>query len=90
MIVESPEALTKQEWAECMERVKQRDKRAFATVFSYFSPRLKQFTYKHLGNEQVAIEMVQVALATVGQTAHLFDGSKSSLSTCIYNIARKL
>ncbi|MGR5284815.1 RNA polymerase sigma factor [Vibrio maritimus] len=90
MIVESPEALTKQEWAECMEKVKQRDKRAFATVFSYFSPRLKQFTYKHMGNEQVAIEMVQEAMATVWQKAHLFDGSKSSLSTWIYTIARNL
>jgi RNA polymerase sigma-70 factor (ECF subfamily) len=43
-----------------------------------------------MGTEQVAIEMVQEALATVWQKAHLFDGSKSSLSTWIYTIARNL
>ncbi|GAA5647260.1 RNA polymerase sigma factor [Vibrio proteolyticus] len=86
----SSQDMTRAEWEECMNRVKQRDKCAFAQVFTHFSPRLKQFAYKHIGNEQVALEMVQETLTTVWQKSHLFDGRKSSLSTWIYTIARNL
>ncbi|UPQ88511.1 sigma-70 family RNA polymerase sigma factor [Vibrio sinaloensis] len=84
------QAFKKADWASCMERVKQKDKQAFALVFTHFSPRLKQFAYRHMGNEQVALEIVQDALATVWQKSALFDGEKSSLSTWIYTIARNL
>lgn len=84
------QAFKKADWASCMEKVKQKDKQAFALVFTHFSPRLKQFAYRHMGNEQVAMEIVQDALATVWQKSMLFDGSKSSLSTWIYTIARNL
>jgi RNA polymerase sigma-70 factor (ECF subfamily) len=73
-----------------MERVKQRDKQAFALVFRYFSPRLQQFAFKHVGSEQVALEMVQETMTTVWQKSHLFDNRKSSLSTWVYTIARNL
>lgn len=81
---------SKSDWAECMDRVKQQDKQAFAVLFKHFSPRLKQFTYRHVGNEQVAMEMVQETLATVWQKSALFNSEKSSLSTWIYTIARNL
>lgn len=81
---------SKSDWASCMERVKQQDKQAFALVFKHFSPRLKQFTYRHVGNEQVAMEMVQETLATVWQKSALFNSDKSSLSTWIFTIARNL
>ncbi|MDA0127149.1 RNA polymerase sigma factor [Vibrio sp. MarTm2] len=81
---------SKSDWASCMERVKQQDKKAFALVFTHFSPRLKQFTYRHVGNEQVAMEMVQETLATVWQKSALFNSDKSSLSTWIFTIARNL
>ncbi|WP_391088186.1 sigma-70 family RNA polymerase sigma factor [Vibrio sp. NH-UV-68] len=84
------QAFKKADWASCMEKVKHKDKQAFALVFTHFSPRLKQFAYRHMGNEQVALEIVQDALATVWQKSTLFDGSKSSLSTWIYTIARNL
>ena len=73
-----------------MEKVKDKDKASYALVFRHFAPRLKQFTYKHMGNEQVALELVQETMTTVWQKSHLFDGSKSSLSTWIYTIARNL
>lgn len=81
---------SREDWAACMEKVKQQDKHAFALVFQYFSPRLKQFVYRHVGNEHVAMEMVQETMATVWQKSALFDGSKSSLSTWIFTIARNL
>ncbi|RTZ16227.1 sigma-70 family RNA polymerase sigma factor [Vibrio aquaticus] len=84
------QAFTKEDWASCMEKVKQRDKASFAIVFNHFSPRLKQFACRHMGNEHIAIEIVQDAMATVWQKSALYDGSKSSLSTWIYTIARNL
>lgn len=58
--------------------------------FSYYSPKLKQFVMKHVGSEQVALELVQETMSTVWQKASLFDGQKSSLATWIYTIARNL
>ena len=84
------QAYSKADWATCMDKSKSKDKASFALVFSHFSPRLKQFAYRHMGNEQVAVEIVQEAMATVWQKSALFDGSKSSLSTWIYTIARNL
>ena len=84
------QSYSKADWAACMDKIKSKDKASFALVFSHFSPRLKQFAYRHMGNEQVAVEIVQEAMATVWQKSALFDGSKSSLSTWIYTIARNL
>lgn len=84
------QVFTKDDWASCMEKVKQQDKHSFALVFSHFSPRLKQFVYRHINNEQVALEIVQEAMTTVWQKSRLFDSDKSSLSTWIYTIARNL
>ncbi|MBW3763471.1 RNA polymerase sigma factor [Vibrio cholerae] len=86
----SPHTFGRQEWLECMEKVKSRDTQAFALVFSYYSPKLKQFVMKHVGSEQVALELVQETMSTVWQKASLFDGQKSSLATWIYTIARNL
>ncbi|MDA0146794.1 RNA polymerase sigma factor [Vibrio sp. LaRot3] len=80
----------REDWSRCMDKVKAQDRQAFALVFSHFSPRLKQFALKHVGNEQVALEIVQDTLATVWQKSALFNGAKSSLSTWIYTIARNL
>lgn len=87
---DSTQPLSRQEWAECMTQVQRRDKQAFAMLFKYFSPRLRHFLFKKVGNEQVAMELVQETMAAVWQKAHMFDGSKSSLSTWIYTIARNL
>lgn len=90
MLNAETQAFTKADWAACMEKVKQKDKCSFALVFSHFSPRLKQFAYRHMGNEQIALEIVQEAMAIVWQKSALFDPGKSSLSTWIYTIARNL
>ncbi|HAS64217.1 MAG TPA: RNA polymerase subunit sigma [Vibrio sp.] len=90
MSIQDINSYTRAKWTECMELVKQRDTNAFAIVFTHFSPRLKQFAFKHMGNEQVAVELVQETMATVWQKSALFDGSKSALSTWIYTIARNL
>jgi RNA polymerase sigma-70 factor (ECF subfamily) len=82
--------MSRQEWNDCMTKVQAGDSAAFAVIFTHFTPRLKQFAMKHVGSEHVAMELVQDALAAVWQKAHLFDGTKSALSTWIYTIARNL
>ncbi|MCW8347298.1 sigma-70 family RNA polymerase sigma factor [Vibrio sp. ZSDZ65] len=90
MIADESETLSKQEWNECMAKIKSRDKHAYAMLFHYYSPRLKQFAFRYISNEQVAIEIVQEAMAAVWQKAHLFDAHKSAVSTWIYTITRNL
>ncbi|EGR7942262.1 RNA polymerase sigma factor [Vibrio vulnificus] len=89
-VANSPSSMSKQDWAECMVKVKDKDKQAFAVVFQHFAPKLKQFAFKHVGNEQVAMEMVQETMTTVWHKAHLFDAEKSALSTWVYTIIRNL
>ncbi|MGF1747608.1 MULTISPECIES: sigma-70 family RNA polymerase sigma factor [Vibrio] len=90
MIADDSETLSKQEWNECMAKIKSRDKQAYAMLFHYYSPRLKQFAFRYIGNDQIAIEIVQEAMAAVWQKAHLFDAQKSAVSTWIYTITRNL
>ncbi|MDR9830185.1 sigma-70 family RNA polymerase sigma factor [Vibrio sp. FNV 38] len=90
MTEQNSQSFTRQDWTDLMSRVQARDKEAYGIIFTHFAPRLKQFTYKHMGQEQVAVEMVQEALTIVWQKAHLFDGTKSSLSTWVYTVARNL
>ncbi|AYF20643.1 RNA polymerase sigma factor [Vibrio parahaemolyticus] len=90
MMSDSPQKLGRNEWNAYMDKVKAKDREAFAFVFRFYAPKLKQFAYKHVGNEQVAMEMVQETMATVWQKAHLYDGKKSALSTWVYTIIRNL
>jgi RNA polymerase sigma-70 factor (ECF subfamily) len=67
-----------------------RCKRSFSTVFSYFAPRLRSYAIKQMGNEALAMELVQDTMSTVWQKAHLFNAEKGSPSTWIFTIARNL
>lgn len=68
----------------------QRDKTAYAELFSYFAPRLKAFGMKMFGNEQQALEMVQDTMLNVWKKAALFDASRGCASTWIFTIARNV
>ncbi|NRQ41952.1 sigma-70 family RNA polymerase sigma factor [Rheinheimera sp. YQF-2] len=68
----------------------QRDKSAYAELFSYFAPRLKAFGMKMFGNEQQALEMVQDTMLNVWKKAALFDASRGCASTWIFTIARNV
>lgn len=77
-------------WSDCMLKIQNGDKSAYAEVFRFFSPRLRSFVIRHVSNEHVAVEIIQDTMAMVWQKSHLFDPEKSSLSTWIYTIARNL
>ena len=65
-----------------------RDKEAFARLFSHFAPRVKSFLMKSGSTAEFAEECTQEVMATVWRKAHMFDGSKASVSTWIFTVAR--
>lgn len=68
----------------------ERCKRSFAKVFSYFAPRLRSYALKQMGNEALAMELVQDTMSNVWQKSHLFNREKGSPSTWIFTIARNI
>lgn len=73
-----------------VEVASERSKTAFANVFSYFAPRLRSYALKQMGNEALAMELVQDTMSNVWQKAHLFNAEKGSPSTWIFTIARNI
>lgn len=67
-----------------------RCKRSFSKIFSYFAPRLRSYALKQMGNEALAMEMVQDTMSNVWQKSHLFNSEKGSPSTWIFTIARNI
>ena len=68
----------------------ERCKASFARVFNYFAPRLRSYALKQMGNEALAMELVQDTMSNVWQKAHLFNAEKGSPSTWIFTIARNI
>ena len=66
----------------------ERDKSAFAELFSYFAPRLKSFMLRAGADAETAEEITQEAMTIVWRKATQFDRSKAALSTWIFTIAR--
>jgi RNA polymerase sigma-70 factor (ECF subfamily) len=67
-----------------------RCKRSFSKIFSYFAPRLRSYALKQMGNEALAMELVQDTMSNVWQKSHLFNSEKGSPSTWIFTIARNI
>lgn len=76
------------DWAAVMGRVSQGDRAAFATLYGHFAPRVKFFLMKSGTPAAMAEDCAQDVLATVWQKAALFDGSRASVATWIFTIAR--
>ena len=66
----------------------QRDRQAFIQLFDHFAPRINAYLQR-LGMKQgLAEDLAQEVMLTLWQKAHLFDPSKSSLSTWLFRVAR--
>ncbi len=68
----------------------ERCKHSFSKIFSYFAPRLRSYALKQMGNEALAMELVQDTMSNVWQKSHLFNSEKGSPSTWIFTIARNI
>lgn len=68
----------------------QRCRVSFSRLFSFFAPRVKSYALRQIGNDALAMELVQDTMANVWQKAHLFNYEKGSPSTWIFTIARNI
>ena len=86
----SGEELTKRmEWIAQLQAIRdQQDQASFAALFRHFAPRVKAFLMRSGMTASFAEECTQEVMATVWRKAHMFDGTKASVSTWIYTIAR--
>ncbi len=77
------------EWVAQLEAIRdQQDQAAFADLFRHFAPRVKAFLMKGGSSPEFAEECTQDVMATLWRKAHMFDGTKASVSTWIFTIAR--
>ncbi|QLE85144.1 sigma-70 family RNA polymerase sigma factor [Shewanella sp. Scap07] len=65
-----------------------RCKRAFTELFRFFSPKIKRFGIKQLGNEAQANELIQDTMTNVWKKAHLYNADKGAATTWVYTIMR--
>ena len=77
------------EWVAQLEAIRDRqDQAAFADLFRHFAPRVKSFLMKGGSSPELAEECTQDVMATLWRKAHMIDGTKASVSTWIFTIAR--
>lgn len=87
--VTTNDSTKRSEWIAQLEAVRDRqDKAAFAQLFRHFAPRVKAFLMKSGSSPDFAEECAQEVMTTIWRKAHMFDGTKASVSTWIFTIAR--
>ena len=80
---------TRAELDELLMRVgRDRDRSAFAELFSYFAPRLKSFLLRLGTDMSTAEELAQEAMIMVWRRAETYDPAQAGASTWIFTIAR--
>lgn len=80
---------TRQDWIAELAAIRDRqDQKAFAALFAHFAPRVKAFLIRSGASPDMAEECAQDVMATLWRKAHMFDGSKASVATWIFTIAR--
>ncbi|WP_428031998.1 sigma-70 family RNA polymerase sigma factor [Ancylobacter sp.] len=67
-----------------------RDRQAYARLYSYFAPRLNAFLRKSGLPANAAEEIVQEVMLSVWRKASYFDPSRAGAATWIFTIARNL
>lgn len=65
-----------------------RDQSAFSELFGYFSPRVKSYFIQLGADPEQAEDLTQDVMSVLWHKAHLFDPTKSSLSTWLFRVAR--
>jgi RNA polymerase sigma-70 factor (ECF subfamily) len=81
--------LNDRELADLLEAVRlQRDRRAFAELFSHYAPRLRSLHVGRGASVAMAEELAQEAMLTVWRRAELYDRRRATVSAWIYTIAR--
>lgn len=77
------------DWVQLMALVRDdRDRAAFAQLFTHFAPRIKGFLIKSGADAAMAEECAQDVLTTLWNKAGQFDPTRASVATWIFTIAR--
>jgi len=76
-------------WEDLLSAVAEdRDKEAFAALFSHFAPRVKGYLMRGGASANQAEDIAQETMVSVWRKAHLFDRQKANASTWMFTIAR--
>jgi RNA polymerase sigma-70 factor (ECF subfamily) len=67
-----------------------RDKRAFASIFKWFSPKIIGFGRKQFNNPALASELLQETMTNVWRKAHLYNSEKGAATTWVYTVMRNI
>lgn len=67
-----------------------RDKQSFASIFSWFAPKIIRFGIQKLNTEAAANELLQETMTNVWKKAHMFNSDKGEATTWVYTIMRNL
>lgn len=83
------QSMQAQEQKQLLLRVAQhRDRQAFGALFKLFSPKIRAFGVQRLGQQGLAMDLLQETMTTVWTKAHLFNAEKGAVSTWIFTIMR--
>lgn len=64
------------------------DRRAFASLFDHFAPRLKGYLRRLGADEPTAEDLVQDVMLTVWRQARQYDAAQAGVATWLFTIAR--
>jgi RNA polymerase sigma factor (sigma-70 family) len=65
-----------------------RDRESFTRLFDHFVPRIESYLQRLGADKATAEEISQDVMITLWRKSHLFDSTKSSVTTWLYRIAR--
>ena len=88
-LVRTADLALRERHASCMNRIAcEQSREAFAELFEFFAPRLKNYMQRLGANESEAEELVQDVMITVWRKAEMYDARQASVSTWIFRVAR--
>ena len=88
-MVRTADLALRERHASCMNRIAcEQSREAFAELFEFFAPRLKNYMQRLGANESEAEELVQDVMITVWRKAEMYDARQASVSTWIFRVAR--
>jgi RNA polymerase sigma factor (sigma-70 family) len=83
-------AMSQGSQAELIDRLLQRDRKAFERLYDDYSPAIYGLVLKVLRDEALAEDALQDAFVRIWQKIHTYDESKGRLFTWMLNVARNI
>ncbi len=81
--------MDKEDLLNLMAKVKQeRDQIAFSNIFDFLAPKINAYYLQNGLQRENAEELTQEVMSSIWSKSHLYDQTKSAVSTWVYTIAR--